>query len=118
MEKNSDLESGMEKIRIRDKNPGFVTLILIRNTGASITINMYWLMFIFQLAQEAYACEEKEEKLVTDAVKHLTEANYQIKDLYDQFTVKVSHEYLMANYQIKDLYDQFTVKVNHISLEF
>jgi hypothetical protein len=49
-------------------------------------------MFIFQLAQEAYACEEKEEKLVTDAVKHLTEANYQIKDLYDQFTVKVIHE--------------------------
>jgi hypothetical protein len=47
-------------------------------------------MFIFQLAQEAYACEEKEEKLVTDAVKHLTEANYQIKDLYDQFTVKVT----------------------------
>jgi hypothetical protein len=48
-------------------------------------------MFIFQLAQEAYACEEKEEKLVTDAVKHLTEANYQIKDLYDQFTVKVGN---------------------------
>ncbi len=40
-------------------------------------------------------------------------ANYQIKDLYDQFTVKVNYEYLMANYQIKDLYDQFTVKVNH-----
>jgi hypothetical protein len=51
-------------------------------------------MFIFQLAQEAYACEEKEEKLVTDAVKHLTEANYQIKDLYDQFTVKVNYDTL------------------------
>jgi hypothetical protein len=59
-------------------------------------------MFIFQLAQEAYACEEKEEKLVTDAVKHLTEANYQIKDLYDQFTVKVNHE---------------TFNINHISLQ-
>jgi hypothetical protein len=82
----------MEKIRIQDKHPESATLILIRNTGASIK-----LMFIFQLAQEAYACEEKEEKLVTDAVKHLTEANYQIKDLYDQFTVKVNHEYLMAN---------------------
>jgi ABC-type Fe3+-hydroxamate transport system substrate-binding protein len=46
---------------------------------------------VLQLAQEAYACEEKEEKLVTDAVKHLTEANFQIKDLYDQFTVKVSY---------------------------
>jgi hypothetical protein len=44
---------------------------------------------MFKLAQEAYACEEKEEKLVSDAVKHLTQANYQIKDLHDQFTVKV-----------------------------
>jgi hypothetical protein len=61
-------------------------------------------MFIFQLAQEAYACEEKEEKLVTDAVKHLTEANYQIKDLYDQFTVKVNHEYLVFPFSINYRY--------------
>ena len=45
---------------------------------------------MLQLAQEAYACEEKEEKLVNDAVKHLTQANYQIKDLHDQFSVKVT----------------------------
>ena len=44
---------------------------------------------MLQLAQEAYACEEKEEKLVLDAVKHLTEANMQIKDLHSQFYVKV-----------------------------
>ena len=45
---------------------------------------------LFKLAYEAAACEEKEEKLVTDAVKHLTEANTQIKDLHSQFTNKVS----------------------------
>jgi trafficking kinesin-binding protein 1 len=44
----------------------------------------------FSLAQEAYKCEEKEEKLVKDAVQHLTQANYQIKDLHSQFTYKVS----------------------------
>merc|ERR550534_1056988 len=43
----------------------------------------------FTLAQEAYKCEEKEEKLVKDAVQHLTQANYQIKDLHSQFTHKV-----------------------------
>jgi len=42
-----------------------------------------------KLAHEAYACEEKEEKLVKDAVQHLTQANYQIKDLHSQFTNKV-----------------------------
>lgn len=42
-----------------------------------------------KLANEAYACEEKEEKLVKDAVQHLTQANYQIKDLHHQFTHKV-----------------------------
>jgi len=42
-----------------------------------------------KLAHEAYACEEKEEKLVKDAVQHLTQANSQIKDLHHQFTHKV-----------------------------
>ena len=43
-----------------------------------------------QLAHEATKCEEKEEKLVKDAVQHLTQANIQIKDLHHQFTHKVS----------------------------
>ena len=50
-----------------------------------------------QLAHEATKCEEKEEKLVKDAVQHLTQANIQIKDLHHQFTHKVStymHRYL------------------------
>ena len=34
---------------------------------------------VLQLAKEAYACEEKEERLVSDAVKHLTEANVQVQ---------------------------------------
>ena len=42
-----------------------------------------------QLAHEAVKCEEKEEKLVKDAVQHLTQANSQIKDLHHQFTHKV-----------------------------
>ena len=47
-------------------------------------------MIIFvQLAHEAEKCEEKEEKLVKDAVQHLTQANIQIKDLHHQFTHKV-----------------------------
>ena len=41
------------------------------------------------MADEAYKCEEKEEKLVKDAVLHLTQANSQIKDLHHQFTHKV-----------------------------
>lgn len=35
-----------------------------------------------QLAKEAYACEEKEERLVSDAVKHLTEANVQVPQIF------------------------------------
>ena len=41
-----------------------------------------------ELANEAYECEVKEEKLVTDAVKHLTEANVQINYLSEEFNVK------------------------------
>lgn len=41
-----------------------------------------------ELAKEAMECEAKEEKLVTDAVKHLTEANVQINYLSKKFTVK------------------------------
>ena len=45
--------------------------------------------YMLQLAHEAVKCEEKEEKLVKDAVQHLTQANSQIKDLHHQFTHKV-----------------------------
>ena len=41
-----------------------------------------------ELAKEAIECEAKEEKLVGDAVKHLTEANVQINHLSKKFTVK------------------------------
>ena len=41
-----------------------------------------------ELAKEAEECEAKEEKLVTDAVKHLTEANVQINYLSKKFTTK------------------------------
>ncbi len=43
---------------------------------------------IFQLAKEAYEVEEKEEKLVSETVKHLTEANVQISVLSEEFSVK------------------------------
>ena len=43
-----------------------------------------------ELANEAKECEEKEEKLVTDAVKHLTDANVQINSLSRKFTVKTN----------------------------
>ena len=42
----------------------------------------------FQLAQEAIEVEEKEEKLVSETAKHLTEANVQINFLSDQFYTK------------------------------
>ena len=38
-------------------------------------------------------CEEKEEKLVTDAVKHLTEANVQINSLSRKFTTKTNESH-------------------------
>ena len=41
-----------------------------------------------ELAKEAFECEAKEEKLVTDAVKHLTEANVQINYLSEENFVK------------------------------
>jgi hypothetical protein len=39
--KNWDTGPGLKKFGsgIRDKHPGFATLILIRNTGASINLN-------------------------------------------------------------------------------
>merc|ERR1712083_265826 len=46
-----------------------------------------------ELANEAKECEEKEEKLVTDAVKHLTEANVQINSLSRKFTTKTNESY-------------------------
>lgn len=48
-------------------------------------------IYFLQLAQDAVKCEEKEEKLVKDAVQHLTQANIQIKDLHHQFTHKVRY---------------------------
>ena len=59
----------------------------------NINIFCHWNIFLtntwLQLAHEAVKCEEKEEKLVKDAVQHLTQANSQIKDLHHQFTHKV-----------------------------
>ena len=59
----------------------------------NINIFCHWNIFLtntwLQLAHEAVRCEEKEEKLVKDAVQHLTQANTQIKDLHHQFTHKV-----------------------------
>ena len=46
-----------------------------------------------ELANEAKECEEKEEKLVGDAVKHLTEANVQINSLSRKFTTKTNESY-------------------------
>ena len=45
-------------------------------------------MNIYQLAKEAFEVEEKEEKLVHETVKHLTEANVQISYLSEEFSVK------------------------------
>ena len=45
--------------------------------------------FLFcQLAKEAIEVEEKEEKLVSETVKHLSEANVQISYLNEEFTHK------------------------------
>ncbi len=41
-----------------------------------------------QLAKEAFEVEEKEEKLVSDAVKHLSEANVKINVLTSEFSSK------------------------------
>merc|ERR1712083_910028 len=46
-----------------------------------------------ELANEAKECEEKEEKLVTDAVKHLTDANVQINSLSRKFTTKTNESH-------------------------
>ena len=43
---------------------------------------------LYQLAKEAFEVEEKEEKLVHETVKHLTEANVQISYLSEEFSVK------------------------------
>lgn len=44
---------------------------------------------LFQLAKEAIEVEEKEEKLVSEAVKHLSDANVRISHLSEEFTSKV-----------------------------
>ena len=40
------------------------------------------------MAQEALACEQKEEKLVSDAVKHLTEANLKLSTMNIEYHTK------------------------------
>ena len=42
-----------------------------------------------QLAKEAFACEQKEEKLVSDAVQHLTEANLKLTAMSTEYQTKV-----------------------------
>ena len=71
--------------------PLFIDIQTFNVCNNMLSFNMkYFVHFIpFQLAQEAFKCEEKEEKLVKDAVQHLTQANIQIKDLHHQFTHKV-----------------------------
>ena len=41
------------------------------------------------MANEAFACEQKEEKLVSDAVKHLTETNIKLSTMNNDYQVKV-----------------------------
>ena len=58
----------------------------------TISHNLHLVIFlnIMKFIQE---CEEKEEKLVTDAVKHLTEANVQINSLSRKFTTKTNESH-------------------------
>ena len=46
------------------------------------------LVLYLQLAKEAIEVEEKEEKLVGDAVRHLAEANVKINVLTEEFSSK------------------------------
>ena len=57
------------------------------------------------MADAAYKCEEKEEKLVKDAVLHLTQANSQIKDLHHQFTHKVTVAVLVFSGLLTQLFN-------------
>ena len=41
------------------------------------------------MANEAFACEQKEEKLVSDAVKHLTDANLKLSTMNNEYQLKV-----------------------------
>ena len=59
------------------------------------------IFMVFQLAQDAYICEEKEEKLANDAVQQLTQANLQIQDLHDQFNGKVNSLILIYDRNMK-----------------
>jgi ferritin-like metal-binding protein YciE len=67
----------------------------------------------FQFAKEAYACEAKEDKLVTNAVKHLTEANVQINQLSEEFNVK-SDESHRQKEEITHLLAQVSIILNTI----
>ena len=40
------------------------------------------------MAKEAFACEQKEEKLVSDAVKHITEANQKLSTMNMEYHTK------------------------------
>lgn len=41
------------------------------------------------MANEAFACEQKEEQLVSDAVKHLTETNIKFSTMNNEYQLKV-----------------------------
>jgi len=63
------------------------------------------------LANEAIEVEEKEEKLVSDAVKHLTEANVQISFLSEEFSHK-SDESLKQKEEITHLLAQVSERLS------
>ena len=67
-----------------------------------------------ELANEAKECEEKEEKLVGDAVKHLTEANVQINSLSRKFTTKTNESYKQKE-EITHLLAQVSAKLFFIT---
>ena len=80
--------------------------------SAAALINVsFSFLFPFQLAKEAIEVEEKEEKLVSETVKHMTEANLQISYLSEEFTVK-SDESRKQKEEITHLLAQVREKKN------
>ena len=41
------------------------------------------------MAKEAFACEQKEEKLVSETVKHLTETNLKFSTMSNEYQLKI-----------------------------
>ena len=76
-------------------------------------------MFSFvscQLAKEAIEVEEKEEKLVSETVKHLSEANVQISYLNEEFTHK-SDESRKQKEEITHLLAQVNIGTYHRAMK-